>query len=279
MQSFRPQGMGVLPTAVKWILIINVVLFLVTQLLQQSGVNIEEYLAIYYPASRYFIITQFVTHLFMHGSFMHLISNMFALFIFGAVLENVWGSKRFVQFYFYCGIGAAIVHLGMQWWEFSQLKNAIDQLGDAPTYDIFIRFYNKHIANKGFSYEYMSLIDNVKDSWANNMNDTTPYARLAPAINMMYEMQMNVPTVGASGAVFGMLMAFGMMFPNTMIYIYFLFPIKAKYIVFLYGAFELYNAMQYNPADNVAHFAHLGGMLFGFVIVTIWNRTQRNKLF
>jgi membrane associated rhomboid family serine protease len=170
---------------------------------------------------------------------------MFALWMFGKILENVWGAKRFLTYYLITALGAAALHLGVSQYEIMSLQSQIN-----PN-DLNI------------------LLENGKQVLEGNQNYTHP---LMGKLNLL----INTPTVGASGAVFGILLAFGMLFPNTLLYIYFAIPIKAKYFVMIYGALELYSGLSNNPADNVAHFAHLGGMLFGYILLKYWqkNNTQ-----
>jgi len=170
---------------------------------------------------------------------------MFALWMFGKVLENFWGAKRFLTYYMFTGLGAAALHLGVSQYEILNLKSQIN------TADL--------------NY----LLENGKSILENNQNYSNEFMG---KLNLL----VNTPTVGASGAVFGILLAFGMLFPNTLLYIYFAIPIKAKYFVMIYGLLELYAGLSNNPADNVAHFAHLGGMLFGFILIKYWKNNTIN---
>ena len=181
----------------------------------------------------------------MHANFTHLLFNMFALWMFGKVLENFWGAKRFLTYYMFTGLGAAALHLGVSQYEILNLKSQIN------TADL--------------NY----LLENGKSILENNQNYSNEFMG---KLNLL----VNTPTVGASGAVFGILLAFGMLFPNTLLYIYFAIPIKAKYFVMIYGLLELYAGLSNNPADNVAHFAHLGGMLFGFILIKYWKNNTIN---
>jgi membrane associated rhomboid family serine protease len=208
-QQYSPAGFQLLPPVVKNLLIINGMFFVVTYFF---GVNLQNALGLHYFSSVYFQPYQFVTYMFIHAGPSHIIFNMFALWMFGYLLENVWGSKRFLTYYIITGIGAGLV------------QTLVFYLTYAP-------------------WEIMALSHNP-----------------------------NAVTIGASGAVYGILLAFGMMFPNMLVYIYFLFPIKAKWIVILYGAIELLSGISNRPGDNVAHFAHLGGMLFGLVLILYWKK-------
>ena len=178
----------------------------------------------------------------MHGGVLHLLFNMYALFIFGRVLEQVWGSKRFLAYYMICGLGAAFVHETV----------------------IFIQYE-----------KVMSVISS--DQLEMVLNEGTKYFREGRVFTneQMKELQfiLNIPTVGASGAVFGILLAFGMLFPNTQLMLLFPpIPIRAKYFVIAYGAIELYLAFT-RPGSNIAHAAHLGGMLFGYLLIRYWRKT------
>ncbi|MBI1185628.1 rhomboid family intramembrane serine protease [bacterium] len=223
-----------LTEVVKNLLIINGIFFLATLSFQDFMV---EKFALWFPGTEYFMIHQLVTHMFMHGGFGHIFGNMFALFIFGPMLEMRMGSKRFLTYYMITGLGAASLHLGVKYIE---LMPFINSLG-ADTFWGFLH----------------------------NPNNYQQTAQLVDLYQTVYS-----PTLGASGAIFGILLAFGMLFPNVTIYLYFALPIKAKHFVMLYGAFELYMGLQNHPGDNVAHFAHLGGMLFGFFLLRTWRRNN-----
>ncbi len=200
-QYYSPGGFQVIPPAIKTIIMINVAVFLMQ--MTPLGQALTPIGALWPIGSKNpegigFQLWQPFTYMFLHGSFQHLFFNMFALWIFGAEIENYWGTRHFTTYYFICGVGAALINL-------------MATIGD-------------------------------------------PY-----------------PTVGASGAIYGVLLAFGMMFPNRYIFIYFLLPIKAKYFVAIYACIEFISGLgsqAMGSGSNIAHFAHLGGMLFGFVFIT-----------
>ncbi|MBL7777903.1 MAG: rhomboid family intramembrane serine protease [Chitinophagales bacterium] len=207
---------------------INVIVFLVSMLLHDLTI---QWLALFYPASPFFKPLQLVGHMFMHGDFTHIFSNMFAVYMFGSILERVWGPQRFLLFYFVTGFGAALLHLGVNAWIVHNFTGSLNP-------------------------DWVSVMEYepVRDIYT-------------------------IPTVGASGAVFGLLVGFGLLFPNTELFLlFFPIPIKAKYFVSLYVIWELVRGIQMNPSDNIAHFAHLGGALFGFIMIKIWNR-NRSHLF
>jgi membrane associated rhomboid family serine protease len=181
--------------------------------------------------------------MFMHGGWFHLFFNMFALWMFGRVLESVWGPKRFFLYYIVTGLGAAAFHLLVNYINY---KSAMNNL--SPT-------------------EIQAVLEEGRRLWLNNKTYNNPD---------MQDLQMilNVPTVGASGAVFGVLLGFGMLFPNTRLMLLFPpIPIKAKWLVIGYGALELYLGLT-QPGSNIAHFAHLGGMVFGFFLIKYWNKSS-----
>jgi len=230
--NFRQGGFASIPTVTKNILIITVIAFLATNLLKDK-VDLVRILGLHYVQASDFKPYQFVTYIFMHGNFMHIFFNMFAVYMFGAVLENVWGPKKFLIFYIFTGLGAAITQLVVYYFQITPiLENANQLMSQASTLA-----------------EEMQLIEAKKDF-----------------LNRFV-------VVGASGSLFGLLIAFGMLFPNAELMMLFLpIPIKAKYFVAIYGAIELFSGIRNSQADNVAHFAHLGGMLFGFILVMIWRK-------
>lgn len=236
----RPLRFNVLPEVIKNLLIINGLFFMATFVFGDVlGFDLVRTLGLYLPVSENFAPYQLVTHMFMHGGLGHIFFNMFALWMFGYTLENIWGSKRFLIYYMVTGLGAAVLHLGVNYWEYYQV---VDKL-DAAQLEL-VKLQGQEILLNGQNYSNTAMAK----------------------VNLL----LNTPTVGASGAVFGILLAFGMMFPNQYIYIYFALPIKAKYFVAIYGALELFNGIANDPDSNVAHFAHLGGMLFGFLLIKYW---------
>ncbi len=242
MQQYRPSGFTMLPMVVKNLLIINGLFFLATIALDSTlHINLVKYLGLHYPLSHDFGMWQLVSYMFMHGGFAHILFNMFALWMFGNVLENVWGPRRFLNYYLITGIGAGIVQIIVAWLRISSVEADL-----SPEQIAIVIQQGADVLSRGMNYENLDM----------------------GALNLI----INTPTVGASGAVFGILLAFGMMFPNSLIYVYFAIPVKAKYFVMIYGAIELYMGFSNNPADNVAHFAHLGGMIFGFFLIMFWKK-------
>lgn len=265
MSQYSPTGFRVLPLVVKNLLIINGLFFLATIVLDSKyHINLTQYLGLHYFESEYFRPHQFITHLFMHGGFTHLLFNMFALWMFGSVLENFWGPKRFLFYYLVTGLGAAALHTFVNWYSIYDLRTAINTFYQLPSPETFSTF----IADQFPMYK--EQVFGFISEWSKDPNNPLYLNEVREFMSIRLTEVINIPTVGASGAVFGLLLAFGMLFPNSLIYIYFFFPLKAKYFVMIYGAIELYSGFSNQPGDNVAHFAHLGGMIFGFFLIRAW---------
>jgi membrane associated rhomboid family serine protease len=269
-QQYSPTGFNLLPPVVKNLLIINGLFYLATVSVETAyGIDLVNLLGLHYFQSDLFRPYQFVSYMFLHGSISHVVMNMFALWMFGYLLENVWGSKRFLTYYMVTGIGAAVVQTFVHWIDISAVQAAANTYAANPTLDGFIGFVRHHYPQY---YEAEGTLRTFIGEWSQAKNSPGFAGQSLEYINQLIKLQMDVPTVGASGAVFGILLAFGMMFPNMLVYVYFLFPIKAKWIVILYGALELFSGISNNVGDNVAHFAHLGGMIFGFFLIIYWKK-------
>lgn len=282
--EFKPNRLQVLPPVVKNLMIINGLLFLAMVILGNQNIDISEHLALYHWSSDKFRVWQLVTHMFMHGGnpqdpeggFMHLFSNMFALWMFGSILENYLGSKRFLAFYLMCGIGASLIYLGVLSYEFSILHAAINHFNSNPTVKEFSSFLSQNYSNVA---DLQDPFFQLKAKWEYDPNNIQYINDAKAAVHDLYQYRTSIPIVGASGAVFGLLFAFGYLFPNTIIQIYFILPLKAKYFVALYAAMELYLGIQNSSNDNVAHAAHLGGMIIAFIVLKIWNKTNRKDFY
>ena len=233
--QYRPSGFGYLPVVTKNIIIINVIFFIATQLLASRGISLVDFFGLHYHLASEFKPHQFITYIFMHGNLGHIFFNMFGVFIFGQVLEQVWGPKRYLIFYLLTGLGAALVQYLIMHFQVEKILTG----------------YNEEINREIFDI-----------------------GRKSRLINEKFELINAQVVVGASGSLFGLLGAFGMLFPNRELYLYFLFPIKAKWLVILYGAFELFSGLRNNPHDNVAHFAHIGGLVVGVILVLIWRKDR-----
>jgi membrane associated rhomboid family serine protease len=269
-QQYSPAGFSLLPPVVKNLLIINGLFFLATVSLNSAyGIELDNILGLHYFQSDLFNPYQFVTYMFIHANFSHILFNMFALWMFGYLLENVWGSKRFLTYYMITGIGAAMVQTFVNWIDISSIQSAAQAYASNPSLDSFVAFVRQNYPRH---YEAEGTIRTFINEWSVVRTSPAYIPQSLEYISQLMKLQMDIPTVGASGAVYGILLAFGMMFPNMLVYIYFLFPIKAKWIVILYGAIELFSGISNNPSDNVAHFAHLGGMIFGFFLIIYWKK-------
>jgi membrane associated rhomboid family serine protease len=234
MQQFRASRFEILPPVIKNLIIINGLMFLAQVTVKNTPWgDLYDIFALHTWQSPLFQPWQFVTHMFMHGDFGHLFFNMIALWMFGSVLENVWGPKRFLTFYFICGLGAALCHMIYLYFQYEEL----------------IQLYNSFTVHEKEYYE------------------------------AAFNESMNAWTVGASGAVYGCLVAFGYLFPNTHIYFMLMIPLKAKWLVTIYIIVEVLSTFQNSAGDNVAHLAHLGGALFGFLMVYTWNKRNRRTFY
>lgn len=270
MNNIRVNGFSILPPAVKNLLIINGLFFL-AKIAFSSSLNLDALLGLHYIGAQDFHIWQFVTYMFMHGDFGHLFFNMFALWMFGSTIENTWGTRRFVIYYFFTGIGAALVHYLVLFFEIHPVLTLLNQFLDNPDFE-----------------SYKHLVENNKNARFNTMlENNLLYLQANPTTTALNEVVMNTNEaknlflnsfniIGASGSVFGLLLAFGMLFPNAQIYIFFLIPIKAKWFVVLYGALELFYGAT-GTQDGIGHFAHLGGMLFGFILILLWKQQEKNN--
>ncbi len=249
MEQYQPPRYSLLPEVTKHLLIINILAFFGTWVMEtRLHVDVVQHLALYPFSSPLFRPYQLITHMFLHGNFTHLFFNMFALWMFGSVVERVLGRQRYLMYYFLTGIGAGVLHLLVQEIQLRSLLSEIaSAIGTSP------------------SEVLAGLPESMRGTAYLLWKAGVPEESSVQLARMLF-----TPTVGASGAVFGLLLAFGWMFPNSYVYIYFFFPMKAKYFVILYGVLELWFGIQGNPLDHIAHFAHVGGMLFGIILLKVW---------
>ena len=267
--NYRPV-LNNIPPVVKNLIIINVLFLLATWVLQGMGVDLVAIFGVHYPGSDKFMLHQVVTHMFMHGGIAHLFFNMFALWMFGRVLESVWGSRRFLIYYMITGLGAVALHMFVNYLEISSMQNVIEAFRNTPSPEILEGFVSKNLPNS--SVQVRDFIN----TWYNDPDNLSYAAEGSRLMERILQLKMDIPTVGASGAVFGVLLAFGVLFPNTQLMLLFPpIPIKAKYFVIGYGLIELYLGLS-QPGSNVAHFAHLGGMLFGYLLIKYWNKKTKH---
>ena len=218
-----------MPTITKNIIIINLLFFFGGIVAESYGIDLSDYLGLHFFMVDHFNLVQLFSYMFLHGGFSHLFFNMFAVWMFGRILEETWGPKRFLFYYIACGVGAGLIQEVVQFIEYEMTLSA-----------------------------------------HNSVNIGTAIIPMDQYLNLMR-------TVRASGAVYAILLAFGMTYPNQSLFIFPLpFPIKAKFFVAGYALIELYSGFANNPNDNVAHFAHLGGMLFGLLFILYWKKKDRN---
>ncbi len=271
MNNYRPLS-GITP-AVKIIIIINVLVFLAINMIgRRTDINLVYTLGMHLPQSQYFHVYQYITHMFTQEGFTHLFFNMFAVFMFGRILESVWGSKRFIVYYFITGLGAAALQSLVSWYGIHNMQEELYAFQSTPDAGVFAEFVRSHVSNPRELSQLMQFVD----AWNTAPANTQFIGQAEYYMQSIIQGDINSPTIGASGAVFGILLAFGMLFPNTELYLMFIpIPIKAKYFVLLYGAAELFFGLQNSVGDNVAHFAHLGGMLFGFFLIIYWRKHSK----
>lgn len=235
--QYKPGGFSGLPVVTKNIIIINVIMFIASMALESKGINLTRYFGLHYYLASDFKPHQFITYIFMHGNFSHILFNMLGVYIFGQVLEQVWGAKRYLIFYILTGLGAALAQYVIMHFEITEVLRAV---------------------NDDIASPFLLAADKTE------------------LINQKYDYLNRHVIIGASGSLFGLLAGFGMLFPNRELYLYFLFPIKAKWLVILYGGFEIFSGLRNDPEDNVAHFAHIGGLLIGIILVLIWKKDRTN---
>jgi membrane associated rhomboid family serine protease len=274
----RPGGFSMLPIVVKNLLILNGLFFLATIVFDSNfGINLIEILGLHFPTSEDFRIYQVISYMFMHGDMRHIFFNMFAVWMFGSVLENYWGSQKFLIFYIITGIGAAFTHYCVVYYDMYPTLSYIENFIQEPSVEGFTGFVNSDM----FKLTSYQMGEDFKD-FRIEYNQLLAAGQINEAINISLQYMadykvafLNQPVVvGASGSLFGLLLAYGMLFPNALIYVFFAIPLKAKYFVILYGAFELYSGFANYGTTNIAHFAHLGGMLFGYFMIKWWKKNE-----
>ncbi len=247
---------------VRNLLIANILIFLLQEL---GSLPFKELFALRYFTSPEFQPWQLLTYMFLHANISHLISNMLGLFFFGPWIENTLGSRRFIPFYFICGMGAALINLGIVFGE-TELRNTnLTQLEKYPTEENFVKYLD--------TYHHKEYIQKA-EKWQEDIDKMTPEQRKqqAKGLKTMFKESLDMYSmVGASGAVFGILLAFMLLFPNVeLMLLFFPMPIKAKYLIGFYVVYELFMGFSGSDVSNVAHFAHLGGALIAFLLIKYW---------
>lgn len=232
-----------MPPVTKNLIIVNVIIWGAMALFpHEIGVMMDRHCGLHYFLSHDFLFTQFISYQFVHSGFSHLFFNMFALFMFGMTIESIMGPKRFITYYLICGIGAGLIQMGVNAIEYHQIA--------------------QHLTNANLQ----TVLNEGTHIFSRGLNYTDP---MMGSLNYL----INIPTVGASGSIYGILLAFGVFFPNRPIYIMFIpYPIKAKWVVVGYAAIELFLGVGH-ANTNIAHFAHLGGMIFGLLLILYWKKT------
>lgn len=256
-----------LPVVVKNLLIINGLMLLLKIAMGSDTLGrsvLDTWLGLHAIGSPDFKPWQILTHMFMHagpnsgsGWYWHILSNMFAVFMFGAPIERVMGSKRFLNYYLLCGLGAAALQMSVSYVETQNTVADLEAAG-ATTGDVRRMVQASHISMDDANAVMTDIVQQHPGS--------------GPAVEAMFWDYSGV-MIGASGAIFGILIAFGMLFPNVELFLLFLpIPIKAKYFVAMYGLWELFSGVRQQAGDNVAHYAHLGGLIFGFFLIRYWRK-------
>jgi len=240
--------MGRLTEAIKHLIIINVIFFIATSL---YGDMFYQWFSLWFPKNDNFQLWQIVTHMFMHGGLMHIGFNMYGLWAFGSPLEKAWGKNKFLFFYLSAGLGAALLHIGANYYFFNDGLNALVEAGMSKNQILEIISKGQYSPD-WYAITSQSSVDNMISAY-------------------------NTPAVGASGAVYGVLVAFAFMFPNAeLMMLFFPVPIKAKYFVPLIIVGDLFFGFS-NVNTGIAHFAHIGGALIGFIMMWYWKKNQFNK--
>ena len=245
-----------LPQVTKNILILNVLFYLFTLL----NPGIESVLGAHYITSPYFEPYQLITHFFMHGGFFHLFLNMWLFVMLGAFLVRLWGPKRFFTFYIASAVGAFLLYNTMGMYQIAQIKSQLGNI-DFDTLNTILK-----------SSDHAALLDNVNQYLNNVQMNYGDVDLLGKYISLV-----KTPLVGASGAVFGIMAAFAILFPNTEFLLYFAIPVKAKYLVGGYFLWELYQSFNGTPGDNVAHLAHVGGAVVGAAFILFWRKNDKQN--
>lgn len=239
-----------IPPITKSIILINIILYLLTQLLEIFDINLSYLLGAFYPQSPNFKLYQIISHMFMHGGFAHVVFNMYGVFLFGSVLENSMNKNHYIILYFLSGLGAFLL---FNWINYFSVQKLIIAMDDSKI-------------------SLGKIGELAKLSYYNSEN--TLYSIKGQFENSLYN-YLKVPMVGASGCVFGLLASFAVLYPNQrLLFLFVPFPIKAKYMVLIYFLIEVYLGFYYSNESNIAHFAHVGGAIVGFIYTKRWKNNR-----
>ncbi|MFM7566281.1 MAG: rhomboid family intramembrane serine protease [Flavobacteriales bacterium] len=250
-----------LPQVTKNLLLINVIVFVATFILSLQNIDLNGLLGSHYLGSPLFQPYQIITHMFAHGDFWHLFLNMWLFVMLGGFLEQLWGPKRFFYFFISCGLGAFFLYNIVGAYELYTLRETLTLGYNMESIDQIIKHAAPNEGNNDLS-QYLTTKNYVLTQ------DLVRYVSLV-----------NSTMLGASGAVFGVLAAFAILFPNQEFMLFFILPVKAKYLVTLYFVYELLASFENNPMDNVAHLAHVGGAIVGAGMVLYWRKKDRNHFY
>jgi len=245
------------------LIIINVIVFFTGGLLHTTN----GFLSLHYVGSSAFNPIQFFTYMFVHVNAGHIFSNMLGLFLFGPILERYWGGKKFLIYYIVCGVGAGLLYSGYVYFEMYSLKQAVNAFIADPTAQGFNSLIRKYAAAE---YVRLSPLIEEFEVYPTNTQYINKCVELA---KQLYNVKANTPMVGASGALYAVLLGVGFLFPTIELHP---IPLKMVYLVMIYGAMAVYGMIQQQRGDNVAHFAHLSGMLVGFMLLKIWKERRPN---
>ena len=261
--------MGRLTPTVKNLLLINVILYFLPSILGLSGIN--RIMGLYYWDSPYFYPFQFFTYMFSHGGLGHIFFNMLGLFFLGPLLEQFWGGKRFLTFYLATGIGAGFIYLMINFFQLNPIKTAAEDYALNPNPDDFYTLIAKY---DKYDFDYSNQ---VYEAYYDNPTNSSLERQTIEIAESFYNRNLGIPMVGASGAIYGILMAFGLLFPNTELMLLFPpIPIKAKYLVLILGGMAIFSGFRDSAGDNTAHFAHLGGMIVSYILIKFWQKNSKN---
>ena len=272
-----------LTPVVKNLLVINIVVFILQKLL--GNLYFTELVSLWPIGSENWKPYQFFSYMFAHGDFGHILFNMIGLIFLGPMLEHFWGPKRFLTFYLVTGIGAGVLYGGIEYVKNKRVERAADQFVSQPTPQKYLEFVNDFLdfreSKSGIPYDALfrrgysqqGVLDLADKYEGNPENDFLEQQAIQVVKDKNWLEQNLGLMLGASGAIYGILMAFGLLFPNTELMLIFPpIPVKAKYLVLVLGGIALYSGFSSNPEDNTAHFAHLGGMIFAFIMIKIWQQ-------
>lgn len=273
-----------IPQVTKNLLLLNIAFFVATIVLETQGINLRQSFGIHAINSTLFRPYQIITHFFMHEDFMHLFYNMFGLFIFGAHLERFWGEKKFFIFYFIVAIGSFAVLNTISVYELTQIKSTISK-DNLILLDKYIErgdfnFSNYYSGIKNMNPESINTL--IKNRFQTNYNELYRAGVIPSKLDIndafIYSAYSSSYAIGASGAIFGLLAAFGILFPNTELMLLFIpVPIKAKYIIGCMFLIQVYQFLNPSPFDNTSHIGHIGGAIIGAITVIIWRKKDRTN--